>query len=101
MGEGREDTDVSFREDSRARVPSSVYARTFGDEVVLLDFANGQYFALDPVGAIVFRAFEAGKTIREAVDAVTALYQVERSTALHDIVALAAALESEGLLESC
>ena len=41
----------SLDEGSRVKISPSVYARAFGEEVVLLEFGRGEYFGLDAVGA--------------------------------------------------
>lgn len=83
---------------SRVTISPSVYARDFGEEVVLLEFGKGQYFGLDAMGAEVWRRLEAGGDLGTVADYISAHYEVSRSDALRDIVALVAELRDHELL---
>ena len=85
-------------EKSRVTVSPSVYARAFGEEVVLLDFGRGEYFGLDPIGAEIWRRLEAGDDLGTVADHVVEHYEVSRAAALRDIVDLVAQLRSHDLL---
>lgn len=85
--------------ESRLRVSSSVYARPFDDELVLLEFSRGEYFALDEVGAVVWRSLEAGSALSAAARAVASAYDVSEETALADILALVRELRARALVE--
>jgi len=76
-----------------------VYARAFGDEIVLLDFGVGEYFGLDPIGAEIWRRLEAGETLARIADSLVERYEVTREVALGDIVALVDEMRDKGLLE--
>ena len=82
----------------RLRVSPSVYARAFGDELVLLDFGRGEYFGLDEVGAEIWRAIAAGETFGAIADRLAERYDVTRSRALDDIKQLTAHMLGQGLL---
>src|SRR5262245_26156573 len=71
---------------TRVRISPRVYARAFGEELVLLDFAAGEYFGLDAVGADVWRGLEAGQAIAEVARAIAARYDVASDQAERDIV---------------
>ena len=88
----------SLDERTRVTISPSVYARAFGEEVVLLEFGKGEYFGLDPVGAAVWRRLEQGDDLGTAADHVVAQYDVSREEALGDIVALVAELRDHELL---
>jgi hypothetical protein len=45
------------------RPSPSVYARPFGDELVLLDFDRGKYFGLNAVGALIWSEMGQGSTL--------------------------------------
>ena len=79
---------VTLDDRSRVTVSPSVYARDFGEEVVLLDFGKGEYFGLDAIGADIFRRLEAGQDLGTIADHIASLYEVGRAEALRDIVAL-------------
>ncbi len=83
---------------SRVSPSPSVYARDFGEEVVLLDFGKGEYFGLDAVGAEVWRRLEAGDDLGAVATHISAQYEVGRDEALRDIVDLVAQLRERELL---
>lgn len=84
---------------TRVRVSSSVYTRAFANDVVLLHFGRGEYFALDEVGATVWRHLEKGEALGTIADALVASFEVSREDALRDVVALVAELARESLVE--
>ncbi len=84
--------------ESRLRVSPSVYARPFGEELVLLDFGRGEYFGLDEVAAEIWHAIAAGETLGAIADKIAARYEVAREIAFGHIVDLAAHMIGQGLL---
>ena len=89
---------LSIGPETRVRIASSVYARAFGEELVLLEFGRGEYFGLDAVGAEVWRGFERGETIGEITDTVVRLWDVSREEALRDIEELVTDMCSRALV---
>lgn len=89
---------ASLDASSRVTVSPSVYARDFGQEVVLLDFGKGEYFGLDAVGAEVWRHLEAGDDLGTVADHISKQYEVGRDEALRDIVDLVVQLRNHALL---
>jgi hypothetical protein len=84
---------------TRIRVSSSVYARAFGSELVLLHFGRGEYFALDEIGAVVWRELEKGEALGTIADVLVSSFAVTREDALRDVVALVGELSRESLVE--
>ena len=66
--------------------------------VTLLDERSGEYFNLNPSGALVLRALLAGASRDEAVDRLVAAYGIDRATADTDVTALVSALRSAELV---
>jgi hypothetical protein len=91
---------MTIRLDARTCVTvlPSVYARAFGKELVLLDFARGEYFGLDEVGAEIWRALAEGKELGAVADHLAATFAVEREEALQDIIALVEELHAQHLV---
>jgi hypothetical protein len=89
---------TSLDERSRVTLSPNVYARTFGEEIVLLEFGKGEYFGLDAVAAEVWRRLEAGDDLGTTADHIVAHYDVERAQALDDILALVAELQKNELV---
>ncbi|MBX3264005.1 MAG: PqqD family protein [Labilithrix sp.] len=86
--------------ETKLRVSPRVYARAFGDEIVLLDFREGEYFGLDAIGAEIWRRIEAEATLGQVADGIVERYDVTRETALRDIALLVDAMRQKGLVEA-
>lgn len=85
--------------DAHVRIPSHVYARAFGDEIVLLDFGRGEYFGLDEVGAEIWKRLEAGDALSEIARRLVDRYEVSPDQALDDVRSLVSQMASESLVE--
>lgn len=64
----------------------------------LLDEQSGEYFTLNPSGALVLRTLLGGGTADAAARALTAEYAVDAETADRDVADLVAGLRSAGLV---
>ena len=84
--------------DTRIAPSPKVYARAFGDDLVLLDFAAGEYFGLDRVGALVWERLLAGDALGAIAEAVEREYDVTLEAALADIMRLVHQLEASALV---
>jgi hypothetical protein len=84
--------------ETRVRISPSVYVRAFGDELVLLDFGRGEYFGLDAVGSVVWRALEQGESLGSAAERVARDFAVSREEALTDIVSLVGMMREAALV---
>lgn len=84
--------------ESKVVVGGSVYVRSFGREIVLLDFGRGEYFGLDEVGAEVWRGIERGDSLGRITDRVVEIFDVAREQALEDIVAIVSDLVENRLV---
>lgn len=80
------------------RCAEAVHARLFDDELVILDLAKGEYFALDQVGARLWAGLEAGRTVEQIAQEVVGEYNVTLDQAMADLVALGDDLVAHGLL---
>jgi hypothetical protein len=81
-----------------ASIPKQVISRFVGEEVVLLDVANGTYFGLDPVGACIWQQIIDGKSFAEVCDGVHNEYEVPYEELERDVLSLVQELEARGLL---
>jgi hypothetical protein len=75
-----------------------VYARQFGDEVVLLDFARGEYFSLNPAACAAWHAVASGGTLTTALRAIVAEFDVGEAEASSDARGILEKLLAAGLL---
>lgn len=81
----------------RLRAGVSIADTDYG--AALLDEDSGQYWTLNPSGAVVLRSLLAGQTQAQAAQKVVAEYEVDVETASRDAQELEAGLRSAGLLE--
>jgi hypothetical protein len=84
--------------ESRFAISPGVYARPFGDELVLLDFARGEYFGLDEMSASIWKLLEAGQSVGAIADVIIERFDVERDVAFADIVELVREMGEQGLV---
>lgn len=89
---------ASLHERARLEPSPSVYARAFGDDIVLLDFGRGEYFGLDPVGAEIWRGIEGGKDVGAIVADLVARYEVQPEQAERETLTLLNALRDAALV---
>lgn len=85
--------------DTHLRASSNVYSRPFGEEIVLLDFGRGEYFALDEIGAHIWRGLEKGESLAAIAREISGVYDVSVSQALADVMALVVEMRTRSLVE--
>ena len=66
--------------------------------ITLLDENSGQYWNLNPTGALVLQMLLAGDTPAQAVQELTEQYEVNADTASRDVEDLVDSLHSAGLV---
>jgi hypothetical protein len=79
--------------------PGSVEWREVEGEVIAVDVRTSEYLAVNPTGAVLWRALEDGATRGELAERLVARFDVERGAAARDVEEFLAALEERGLLE--
>jgi hypothetical protein len=67
--------------------------------IALLDENSGQYWNLNPTGALVLQMLLAGGTPAQAVQELTEQYEVNADTASRDVEDLVDSLHSAGLVK--
>ena len=67
--------------------------------IALLDEDSGQYWNLNPTGALVLQTLLEGGSPEQAVRALTEQYAVDADTAGQDVQDLIRELQSAGLVE--
>lgn len=85
---------------TRVRALSSVYARPFGNELVLLEFGRGEYFALDEIATEIWRRLEDGDALATVASRVASSHDVSESQAFDDIVSLVRDMHARALVET-
>ena len=76
----------------------AVHARQFDEELVILDLAQGMYFALDQIGSRLWSGLVAGRPVAQIAAEVVSEYDVTYAQALADLVALGDELVARGLM---
>jgi len=69
-------------------------------EAVILGLADGVYYGLDGVGALVWERLREPCTVAELRDAVTAAFDVDAETAERDLLVLLRELAERRLVEA-
>lgn len=78
-----------------------VVAQEVGGELVLLDLEGGQYFGLDTVGGRFWELLiEEPRTLSVLCDAIEAEFDAPRAAIEADLLALAASLAEQGLIQT-
>ena len=67
--------------------------------IALLDEHSGQYWNLNPTGALTLRTLLEGGTPEQAAQALTEQYAVDADTASQDVQDLMSELRAAGLVE--
>ena len=80
------------------RSADAVHSRLFDNELVILDLAKGEDFALDEVGARLWSGLEAGRTVEQIAREIALDYDVAPDRALADLTALSDDLVQRGLM---
>ena len=68
-------------------------------EPAILNLKTGQYYALDPVGATVWKLIDQPRSVASLRDAILAEYEVDAASCERDLCDLLENLAAEGLIE--
>ena len=82
----------------RVVLSDDVITQPVSDELVLLDFASGQYFGLDAVGARMLELLLAHDDRPEVVRTLLEEFEVDAARLERDLDGLVAALVARGLV---
>ena len=63
---------------------TTAMARSVDDELVILDVPSGRFFGLNDVGSVIWDRLERDATHDQLVDAVVAVYDIDREAASID-----------------
>jgi hypothetical protein len=66
-------------------ISDQAIANRVGDEMVVLHLANGTYFGLDPVGALLWEGLASGDRPSQVCEKILEHFEVDRATAEHDL----------------
>jgi hypothetical protein len=77
-----------------------VASKVIDGEAIIINLANGVYYSMDKVGALVWDLLQAGHTLEEIVVGVTGRYDVAREQAESNVQDLVQELVQENLVVS-
>ena len=92
------DSELQLDDGTTFEVPEHVLARRTGDEMVLLNLDNEQYYGLDEVGTRFWDLVAAGGSFGSAITTLLEEYEVERDVLERDLTALVGELSENGLV---
>jgi hypothetical protein len=84
---------------ARLRVPQHVLMRRVGEEQVLLNLDDENYYGLNPVGSHLIELAETGATLEQILDRLLQEFEVDREQLERDVRRVAAELIAVGLIE--
>lgn len=70
---------------ARWTISDQAIANSVGDEMVVLHLANGTYFGLDPIGALLWEGLQNGALASTVCDQILERYEIDRETAEDDL----------------
>lgn len=80
-------------------IPPDTLVNVIGEEAVLLNLKNEQYFGLDPMGTRMWQLLTASDSIQSAFDALLGEYEVTEEILRQDLTDLLEKLLAHGLVE--
>jgi hypothetical protein len=75
-----------------------VASKVIDGEAIIINLANGVYYSMDKVGALVWDLLQAGHTLEEVIATVTRRYDVSREQAESNVQTLVQELVQENLV---
>ena len=75
-----------------------VASKVIDGEAIIINLANGVYYSMDKVGALVWDRLQAGYTLDDVITAVTGAYVVPREQAESNVRELVEELVQENLV---
>jgi len=75
-----------------------VASKVIDGEAIIINLANGVYYSMDKVGALVWDRLQAGHTLDDVIAAVTGSYDVPREQAESNVRDLVQELVQENLV---
>ncbi len=77
----------------------TVFAQEVDGEMVLLDMNSESYFGLDEVGTAIWQAIEEKRVLKDVLERLLEVYDVEEKVLKKDLFAFLEKLQESGLVE--
>lgn len=84
--------------DTRYTIPQTVMLQVVDDETLLFNSANGLFFALNEMGAVLWQRMSESDTLQALYDRMIEEYEVDEEQLARDIIAFTQTLAEQGLL---
>jgi coenzyme PQQ synthesis protein D (PqqD) len=84
----------------RLRASGQVLARKLEEESVLLNPADGQYYALDPVGGRAWELCDGSRTLTEIAQIISREFEADPAVVTADLEELLGDMADAGLVEA-
>ena len=92
-------TMQSFQLSSRVSITADTLINVVGEESVLLNLKNEQYYGLDEIGTRMWQVLTSGLTIQQAIEQLIGEYDVDAARLQSDLYSLIEKLSDHGLVE--
>src|SRR3712207_391304 len=93
------DSTAAITIDSTVVATRDQVSSELADEAVILHFANGVYYGLDPVGARIWQLVQKPTQVATVRDQLLSEYDVEREQCERDLLNLLRDLNAAGLVD--
>jgi Coenzyme PQQ synthesis protein D (PqqD) len=84
---------------SHLHIPSEILHHDLQGEAVVLNLTSGVYFGLDALGARIWQLIREQSVLHKVVASLVDEYDVTEQECLHDVLALVAQMQENGLVE--
>lgn len=91
-------SDVGRFNKMYAQPGPNVSCKTAGSKTVLLNLETGSFFALESSGAMMWKMFEEGKSLKEAIEEIARAFMVGRRTVTPDLISIVNNLLKDNLI---
>jgi hypothetical protein len=89
---------TSAEQQARFQVPADVLFQNLGEEGIALKLASGKYYGFDEIATRMWTLLVAGASVPQALDTLSAEYDVAQPQLAHDLDAFIERLVRDGLL---
>ena len=90
---------MSMELTARVRLAKDVLIQKVGDDAILLNLNTENYFTLDEVGTRIINTLEESDSVKQAVQKLVEIYEVDESKLTSDAIRLVEECEQNGLLQ--
>jgi Coenzyme PQQ synthesis protein D (PqqD) len=90
---------MSMELTAQVRLAKDVLIQKVGDDAILLNLNTENYFSLDEIGTRMINTLQESDSVKQAVQKLVEIYEVEESKLTSDAIRLVEECEQYGLLQ--